>query len=1094
MKRLRQHWSLIVLLILFCGLAGYQSVVLPLGEADDETDHYQYLRFVARAGRPPLTEIERNEAGFKGGLAPLYYWLTAWPVAWVGESTLPDIRRVDARSQRHIPTDGLGINHVLHTLDEGWPWRGQTLAWHLVRFLSVLMGVVTVVATYLLARMIFKPKLIAFGAAAFVALLPRFVFSSAAINDDNLVFALIALLLVVQTVLLKRQQHRSGWLLAVLGLLFGLALVTKYFSLILLPEIVFSVAVLFRADTIHRTIGGRIMRFWPLLLALFLTAGLWFIYIVWQFNRVAELGWIAGLAASLGEPQVTEGLVGLFSGQSTRAAVTTYNLVEWFGFLYRSFWFEFGWMQVFAPPWVYLLFTLFSILALTGLILVRFRVTTEGIPTWVRQPDQLPDNVATTDLSGFFSAGKNLVQRQIFYLLSLHIGLFLAVVLARYVLSATIDTGQGRHLFPVLPVIAILVALGLYQFAWVISKLFPGQRWVFKATCLFLGAPFLLAALACLWPELTDGEFGSRYVTAAYHTHPVTITPPAIPEDRRLDIPVTQDFSLAGYSAPERANAGNALPVTLIWATARSALPHDFLVSLCLVDDADQPAGCWQGHFEDGRYPARAWEAGDIIVDTIHIPLPVCDRPEAQLYTLRLKVWQLQNESPTPQPTGAPLLDHAFNHRGITINPTNTSVGQIQAGELWTGDLNLTKSTEIQYLQSLSYLSYNTTEAKQYPLLSHTKTGSVWLPEEPATTLYLACDRLLTGDHTQVAQFVANPTLPAGQYNTGPTTPPIQLSQRQRQLTPINTTLTFSQTLAPLNLKIKDQSLATGSGQAVGDNLRIEHPSNTPLPVTIVWQSHRWMAEPIIIAIKLIDQAFQVGGERLATLGGRYPNVLWVPSEVIEESYLVQPAPDAAPGLYRLEVGLIRQDEKLPGGYDNLPLMDGDTVLGDNLYPLTVRMLDPEHKTPPPFPVSAQVGNSIQLTGYDISDQYQRPLGENAVLKSDTLQLALYWQSTTKIDQDLTVFTQLVGPDGQVWAQWDNPPQGGRYPTTAWLQQDEVVDRYTLTLNQGAPDGDYQLLVGMYNPTTGERLPVSKNGFPQPNNAILLLPVTVVGE
>src|SRR5688572_23491901 len=91
---LRAAWPLWLALLLFSALTLYQSVVLPLGEAADETDHYQYLRFVARAGHPPLTETERDEAGFKGGLAPLYYWLAAWPVALVGEDSLPDVRRV----------------------------------------------------------------------------------------------------------------------------------------------------------------------------------------------------------------------------------------------------------------------------------------------------------------------------------------------------------------------------------------------------------------------------------------------------------------------------------------------------------------------------------------------------------------------------------------------------------------------------------------------------------------------------------------------------------------------------------------------------------------------------------------------------------------------------------------------------------------------------------------------------------------------------------------------------------------------------------------------------------------------------------------
>ena len=233
---LRRNLPLLLVLFCFTLLTLYNSILLPLGEAADETDHYQYLRFVARTGHPPLTEAERNEAGFKGGLAPLYYWLTAWPIALVGEDTLPDIRRVDARPERHIPTDGLGINHVLHTQDEHWPWRGQPLAWHLVRLLSIPMGWVTIIATYALARRLLPNQpIVATGAVAFVAFLPRFVISSAVINDDNLVFALTALLLLIQVIIL--QGNHRPLTFAIFGSLFGLALITKYFSLILIPEI-----------------------------------------------------------------------------------------------------------------------------------------------------------------------------------------------------------------------------------------------------------------------------------------------------------------------------------------------------------------------------------------------------------------------------------------------------------------------------------------------------------------------------------------------------------------------------------------------------------------------------------------------------------------------------------------------------------------------------------------------------------------------------------------------------------------------------------------------------------------------------------------
>jgi hypothetical protein len=52
---------------------------------------------------------------------------------------------------------------------------------------------------------------------------------------------------------------------------------------------------------------------------------------------------------------------------------------------------------------------------------------------------------------------------------------------------------------------------------------------------------------------------------------------------------------------------------------------------------------------------------------------------------------------------------------------------------------------------------------------------------------------------------------------------------------------------------------------------------------------------------------------------------------------------------------------------------------------------------------------------------------------------------------------------------------------------DKVVDRYELRLREGAPPGEYRLLVGMYDLTTGQRLPATDlNGQALADNAILL--------
>jgi hypothetical protein len=801
-----------------------------------------------------------------------------------------------------------------------------------------------------------------------------------------------------------------------------------------------------------------------------------------RFNRIGELGFIPGLAASLGEPQVTEGLVGLLSGQSVRPVAATYSLAEWFSLLYRSFWFEFGWMRVFAPAWIYGLFTIFLFLAITGHVL---RVASSVSRTTPHAP-RLTHHASRFTL-----------------LLTLHFALFLAVVLARYILSATIDTGQGRHLYPALPVMALFMSLGLLHFGfWILDfgfKIFPAlSTRLLPAVLKILPAPhhlqfsifYFLSSIFFLLPSLFI-LYPSTFILR-YDTLPITTTPPDdLPIAYRHNLPFANGLTLAGFNTPATVFTGDTLPVTLYWRAEKEA-QQDYLISLCLQDDNNLAVACWAGPFAAGRYPARAWEAGDTLADTIFIPIPTCARVLNQRYYLHLEVWPLATDSPEPALAETPVLQQTFAQPLIAIRADVSRPPSLpQTLEVWRGNHRLSQPTSLSLNQTLTWLDYTDPGQNKSPRFIRQATGAFaeW-SSLPAlnTALFLPCDNG-PEPFAQTATFIVGPTLLPGPYfpdhPDAPSNLTLSLNLRQRTFAPLTSTLTFSRTLAPLSLEFPGRSPINledwkAGSMEDGSNLPTFQPSNLPtLPLTLRWQARRWMADPLIVALKLLDKDFKVGAEHLATLGGRYPNVLWAPTEVVEETYPLRLKSDAPPGLYRLEISLLREDENLSDGYEYLPLADDKTNLGNNLYPLTFRLLDPADGAPPPHPFSAQLGDSIQLTGYDLT---QSPISN---LQSP-ITVALYWHSTALLPTDYTVFTQLIGPDGQVWAQWDNPPQAGRYPTTAWAEQDSVVDRYTLTLRDGAPPGEYRLLVGMYDPATSQRLPAAINGQPQPNNAILL--------
>ena len=71
---------------------------------------------------------------------------------------------------------------------------------------------------------------------------------------------------------------------------------------------------------------------------------------------------------------------------------------------------------------------------------------------------------------------------------------------------------------------------------------------------------------------------------------------------------------------------------------------------------------------------------------------------------------------------------------------------------------------------------------------------------------------------------------------------------------------------------------------------------------------------------------------------------------------------------------------------------------------------------------------------------------------------------------DYTVFTHVVDAGGKLWAQWDNPPVHGTYPTGQWSANETVFDQYMIPLDEAMPPGTYTVLVGLYEPATGIRL------------------------
>lgn len=106
-------------------------------------------------------------------------------------------------------------------------------------------------------------------------------------------------------------------------------------------------------------------------------------------------------------------------------------------------------------------------------------------------------------------------------------------------------------------------------------------------------------------------------------------------------------------------------------------------------------------------------------------------------------------------------------------------------------------------------------------------------------------------------------------------------------------------------------------------------------------------------------------------------------------------------------------------------------------------------------------GRQIEFLGYDLDKQEYRP--------GETVELSLYWQAKGTIDRPYRAFVHLE--KGRIFGQHDDDP-ACRLPTTEWRPGQLAGGQFRVALDQDTPPGDYPLLIGLYDPQDGARLPV----------------------
>jgi hypothetical protein len=239
----------------------------------------------------------------------------------------------------------------------------------------------------------------------------------------------------------------------------------------------------------------------------------------------------------------------------------------------------------------------------------------------------------------------------------------------------------------------------------------------------------------------------------------------------------------------------------------------------------------------------------------------------------------------------------------------------------------------------------------------------------------------------------------------------------------------------------------------------------------LYWQAQRQPPAATILRLTLSsqDQAVTVDWPLAASAG---PLDAWQPGQVRRAVYHLSTSPRLAGDQGELTVALL---SGLLSGAS--PAVEAQTALAHIELESRPRRFEAPaiaHATDLAF---GRAGPQLKLIGYD--------LPAAGLASGEPLPITLYWQAVAETDTNYTVFVQLLNNAGQVIAQQDRQPQAGAAPTTTWLPGEILIDPYTLPVPELAA-GHYQLIAGLYNAATGERLPLISGG-----NFVELQPITV---
>ena len=360
-----KRWLLLILAAYIILGIGY-SIVIPLSETPDESEHFRYMQAIANSGElPVMLPVREQNVTIEAHQPPLYYLVGA---ALFGHLDLdPADNPPDNPCFSFEPDDPGRKTAYLHNSEEWPPQRDLYRAFLMMRWLSVLMGAVTVWLAYVIARQA-VPTLPWFApaVAATLAFNPQFIFITASVNNDVPTTMLGAAIVALSVSSISRPRLGTYVLL---GVIVGLGILSKFALFAFWPLAIISAVwpalrITRSPFSLHFKLSDLISRLLAVSVPPLLIAGWWYLR---NYRLYGDpLMWDVTLAAK-----------GQVIARTSPFMLS--DLAEFVSLHFQSFWLWFGWLNIKAPDWVYGLFLLLCLGAAAGLVhwLLRRNIAVE---------------------------------------------------------------------------------------------------------------------------------------------------------------------------------------------------------------------------------------------------------------------------------------------------------------------------------------------------------------------------------------------------------------------------------------------------------------------------------------------------------------------------------------------------------------------------------------------------------------------------------------------------------------------------------------------------------------------------------------------